>query len=238
MLLPIFISHYKKLTERKKYLHDALLKEGFNDIFWKDEIDRDSISEEDMKLYNYNPEKWNEFNSIWETKCDPRKLSLAEIANAITHIKIYKHIIDNKIDIALILEDDVILLENFKERLEKYIEQLKKENFDTCFIGTSFGWDVNNYRENNGFFGKRNKNIISPFKNVYPMGCGFTADAYLISLNGAKKIYENIIPFVLPIDWMFNPIFVKENVKNYWGYPGLVKQGSFDVYKSSAGRDN
>ncbi len=234
MDIPIFISHYKKLTDRKKYLDNILQKENFSNIYWFEDIDRDTMTKEDLTMYKYDKHRWLYLNSTWgHNYNDSRELRGPEIANAITHIKIYKYIIDNNIEIALILEDDCILYDNFKKNLLKYIEQLPK-NFDTCFIGDAFGWTVDNYRT--GFFGQQNKNIIREDLNIYPMKCGHTADAYIISLEGAKKIYNSILPFCLPIDFEFNHIFITENVNNYWGHPALIHQGSEDVYKSSAGR--
>lgn len=236
--LPIFISHYRKLTERKDYLNNALKKEGFTNINWYDEIDRDHISPEDMKLYLYNSDKWNKLCAVWEGPSEPRELTLAEIANAITHIKIYTTIYTENIKIALILEDDCILTGNFGNNLNKYISQLP-DNFDTCFLGDAFGWTVDNYRT--GFVGKNNKNIIKPDINVYPMGCGHTSDAYIISCGGVKKILTALtkyIPFTQPIDWTLGTIIMIERINNYWGYPNLIRQGSEDMtYKSSAGRE-
>ena len=101
----------------------------------------------------------------------------------------YKYIIDNNIKISLILEDDCILAESFKMKLNKIINQLP-EDFDTCFLGDSFGWTVNNFKF--GFFGSFNKNVISSDINVYKMPCAHTADAYIISYNGATNLYNEI----------------------------------------------
>ena len=69
------------------------------------------------------------------------------------------------------------------------------------------------------------------------MPCSKTADAYLISFRGAEKMCKNMIPFYLPIDYMMNPIFLKNNFDNYWCDPPIIHQGSVDVYKSSALRE-
>ena len=68
------------------------------------------------------------------------------------------------------------------------------------------------------------------------MGCTKTVDSYLISNKCAKILYDNLIPFCLPIDFSINPIFVKNNMNVYWAEPALIHQGSEDFYASSAQR--
>jgi GR25 family glycosyltransferase involved in LPS biosynthesis len=230
---PIFISHYKKLVERKQYLDSALKNEGFININWRDEIDRDTMTPEQLNMYKRDDERWKILCNLWNDKSTPRQLSGPEIANAITHINIYKYMIDNNIQAALVLEDDCILHKNFKKSLENIINELPVD-FDVCFLGSSFNQTVDNYRF--GYFGSQNKNVIIPNRFVYPIKGTHTVDAYILSLNGAKKIYDSIIPFCMPIDYQLNPIFILNDVQSYWCYPPIIDQGSFGIYKSSAER--
>ncbi len=227
---PIHIVHYKKLEERKEYLDISLKKEGFTNIKWCDEIDRDTMTLDQVQMYKRDDDRWTSLCNLWDDRSTPRALSGPEIANGITHINIYKHMIDNNIPILLILEDDCILRNNFREYLEIILSELPKD-FDVCFLGSSFGQTVDNFRY--GYFGSQNKNVIEPNKHVYPIKGTHTADAYIISLKAAKKIYESIIPFCFPIDYMLNPIFIQKDINSFWCYPPIIDQGSFGVYKSS-----
>lgn len=231
--IPIHISHYKKLTDRRAYLEIALSNQGLKNVVWCDSIDRDTMSSDQLNMYRQDDARWTKLCNLWGDYSSPRVLSKAEIANAVTHINIYKHMIDNDVPRLLVLEDDCLLMHNFSTELSAILKELP-EDFDVCFLGTAFNWDVQNYRS--GFFGSQNKNEIVPDRRVYPIKGTHTADAYILSLKGAKKIYDAIVPFCLPIDYMMNPIFIMEDVKSYWCYPGIVKQGSFSVYKSSAMR--
>lgn len=231
-MINILICHYKPLEDRREYLESELKK--FN-VIWFDNYNRNSLLESDMKLYEYDPKKFIEYTRIWGDTTEPRLCTLGEIANGITHIKMYEYIIENNLDYALILEDDCIILNNFEKELEEIIKELPSD-FDTCFIGDAFGWTVENYKF--GFFGSFNKNVIVPNKKVYPMKSGKTADAYLISKNGAKKMLKYLKPFCLPIDYMHNYIFMKESINNYWSKTPLTHAGSQDIYESSMGRDN
>lgn len=229
-MIPIHIVHYKKLTDRKEYLNARLEKEGFTDVKWCDEIDRDTMTQDQLQMYKRDDNRWTYLCNVWNDIASPRPLSKPEIATQVTHINIYKHMIDNNIPKLLILEDDCILHDNFRESFEIVLSQLPKD-FDVCFLGSSFGWTVDNYRY--GFFGSQNKNVVEQNKHVYPIKGTHTTDAYIISLKAAKKMYESIVPFCLPIDYMLNNIFIEKDIQSYWCYPPIIDQGSFGVYKSS-----
>lgn len=232
--LHIFIPHYIKLTQRKEYLDAALKEEGFSNIHWYDHIDRDTLTSEHLSWYQYSPEKWNSLNAIWKHyDSPPRQLSPSEIAVTVTHILIYNYIIDKGLDYVLILEDDIILYNNFTKKLKRVIQELP-DDFDACFLSDNFGWTVDNYKE--GYLGSLNNNKYTPEKCIYKMPTGKCADAYLLSYHGAKILYENTIPFYFPIDWMHTPIFLQNNMNIYWAEPSLTHQGSDDIYGSANGR--
>lgn len=234
----IFIIHYKKLTERKKYLDHELKSYGFHNIHWFDHIDRNNLSKEQLSLYKYDPEMYLSKNAIWkEYKSIPRPLTLGEIACCLSHIEIYDYICKNNIPYALIFEDDVILYDNFYNKLVKVFSELP-ENFDSCYLSDNFGWTVNNYKEKNGFgfLGSLNHNIYTENKCVYKMPSGKCADSFLISHHCAQILYKEIIPFCLPPDWEQTPIYIRNNMNVYWAEPSLTHAGSNDIYGSSVNR--
>jgi GR25 family glycosyltransferase involved in LPS biosynthesis len=233
--IPIYIIHYKKLIDRRRYLDKALRDEGFTNINWIDHIDRDTMTTEQKNMYKYDEDKWYSLNSTWkEFRSKPRQLSQGEIACTVSHIFIYKEIIDKEIPYALIFEDDAILLDSFYERLYKVFEELKEQNFDICYLGDAFGWTIDNYKF--GYLGSQNKNKKIENKNVYPMISSKCAESFLLSNSGAKHFYNNFIPFCLPPDWMHTPIIINMHMKCFWAEPALIHQGSVDVYSSSVDR--
>ena len=122
--IPVFIVHYKKLTERKEYLDKALKDNGFLNIHWFEDIDRDTMTQEQLNMYQYNPKKWMLDNATWEHyQSPPRQLALPEIACAVTHIEIYKYIVEHNIETALVLEDDCKLLDGFYPRFKRLIKE-------------------------------------------------------------------------------------------------------------------
>lgn len=237
--IPVFIIHYKKLTERKEYLTKTLREHGFTQVYWFDQFDRDTLTEEQLKMYVYDEEKWMSSNAVWHHyDSKPRPLTGPEVACTLTHIEIYKYIIENGIQKALILEDDVIFKQNFKEDFKATMDEITSLNdeFDMCFLNDAFGWTINNYKENCGYIGSLNKNTFIPGKHIYRMYGGRCSDSYIISNNAAKTLYDNIIPFCLPIDWAQTPIILTKDMKVYWSEPAITHQGSEDVYKSSMQR--
>jgi glycosyl transferase, family 25 len=237
--IPIFIIHYKKLSQRKEYLLRMLSKFNFRNITFFEDLDRDTLTEDDLSYYKYDPNKWSSKINMFNEISEPRPLTNSEIAVTLSHIKIYEYIVKNNIEIALILEDDCIFYNDFKDILNKIIIKLKKYSnfnlyFDMCFLSDSVGWTVDNYKF--GYFGLKNKNIFKPNQLVYEMGCGRTADAYLISLNGSKKLSSKMNKnekFVFPIDWEFNWISISLGMKIFWAEPAIIHPGSEDVYKSA-----
>jgi GR25 family glycosyltransferase involved in LPS biosynthesis len=248
----IFVIHYKKLTERRTYLENMFQQlKNYTDInvHWFDNIDRDNLAEYKY-MYKEDPEKWTSTNNIWHNSRSPsRPLTNGEIACAVTHILVYKYIIDNSIQKALIFEDDVILLntaEIFVQRMNRVLKELS-DDFDMCWLSDFGGWTVENYSMDSvinrpemhvdPYLASLNKNIIFDDKYIYRMPCNKTTDAYFISNKCAKLLYTEFIPFCLPIDWNHTPAILKYNLKNYWTVEPLVSQGSTGIYKSSNKQD-
>lgn len=55
-----------------------------------------------------------------------------KIPCAISHVSIWKTIIDQKMDFAIIIEDDMLLLDSFLEKIPKILTH--KSQFDICFL--------------------------------------------------------------------------------------------------------
>lgn len=232
--LPIYIIHYKKLIDRKKYLDAMFNMYDFTNINWVSHIDRNTMTSEDLAQYKFSTDRWHELCSIWgEYDSVPRKLSGPEIACCLSHLWIYNDILKHGHKVALIFEDDAILLDGFRNKLNVVLNELP-EDFHTCHLTDSFGWSVATYKQ--GYFGAMNNNVVTESQHVYKMGSSRCADAYLISLDAAQKLRDNITPFTLPVDWSLNPVYVECNMNVYWAEPPITSQGSMTVYGSSVGR--
>jgi GR25 family glycosyltransferase involved in LPS biosynthesis len=205
MKMKIFVIHYKKLVERKQSILEQFAKHNITDFEFID-IDRDEIA-------NYN-------TTIFETG-----YINSQIAISLSHFKAYREIAE-KYDCSLLLEDDVILSDNFSENLTKYMEQLPSD-FDMLFLGNGCNLHIEPYK-------------IKPNQYIYPkclhptswggMGATRCTDSYIISKQCAIKLcnYLNNLPYKIkePIDWWLNRACRDNNFSVYWAEPTIVTQGT------------
>ncbi len=64
--------------------------------------------------------------------------------------------------------------------------------------------------------------IVYPSYNR-PHGGTRMAGFYLLNLNCAKKLFENFLPFNIVIDFYYNSLFKKLNIKSFWSHPPNIK---------------
>jgi GR25 family glycosyltransferase involved in LPS biosynthesis len=208
--MKIFVLHYTKLTDRKKHIILQFEKHNIIDYEFIEKYDKDEI------------------NDIYNLKFEKIKLGSASLI--LKHHYVYKQIVecgnnDNDNDF-LILEDDVILTDNFMTILNQYMTQLPKD-YDMLFIGDGCNLHIE-------------KDKIMPNKFIYEKclyptkwgGDGATrcTDSYVISKKCALTLcnYINNLNYKinLPIDWWLNVAARDNNLKIYWAEPTIVKQGS------------
>ena len=205
--MKILIIHYDKLIERKKHILEQLNKYNLECEF----------------VSNYGKDKLNEHE-----KSRFKNLKDSEISLSLHHFECYK-IIAEKYDYAIIFEDDVILADNFKNVIEKYICELPT-NWDMLFFGEGHSVHIPSYR-------------ITPGINVYKKsvelnntniggvnGSSRCADSYVISKKCCKKILEKInapnYTISMPLDHLLNYINYYNNFNIYWSEPTITIQGT------------
>lgn len=220
----IYIIHYKKLKERKNYL-DNMLSTYYNEPIYIDDYDRDTLIIDDIK---YNPNLWDiRTDGLYNGKIVYRDLKKSEICNSFSHLKALKNISESNYKFEMVLEDDVILPNDY---LEKFVDLLSKipNDADFVFFGSSYSIDILDQA-----------NLSKSLKindNIYKKEPGKTrtVDAYLVSPKAAKKIVDEITEICLPFDFELNYFLKKLNMNVYWYDPGIISQGSqTGQYKSS-----
>ena len=103
--LPIFITHYTKLTDRKKFMLEQLKKHNIKATFISN-YDKEDLTQDDKSMFNQN------------------SLKDSEISLMCKHFYVYRHMIDNNIEYAIILEDDALIYDNFINNIVSYFKQL------------------------------------------------------------------------------------------------------------------
>jgi len=151
------------------------------------------------------------------------EMSKGLISCTLKHYLALKNIVENNHEYAVIMEDNMITGDNVPERLDLYINQLNQLYPD---------WDIlfDNEWENNEKY-RYNESEIKEGIYVYPksneygdqfFGGTKLAQFYLIRLKGAKKLYENYLPFNNSPDWYMNDLFRKLNIKSFWAEPSNI----------------
>lgn len=115
------------------------------------------------------------------------KMSPGEVGCVLSHYFVWKRIVEERIPVAMVLEDDAINTEdNLLSVIRKEISHLPK-NWDIFLLG---------FWMHTGDLGIR----INP--HIYKVKEFALTHSYLISLEGAKKLL-NLLPIDMPIDsWM------------------------------------
>lgn len=221
----IYIIHYKELKERKKYLDDQLSK--FENYLYIDEYDRNTLNLDEIDI-KYDPSLWySRTEGLYNSEIQYRSLKISEICNSLSHLKALKYISESNYNFEMILEDDVILPNDY---LEKIIDLLSKipDDADFVFFGSSYSIDILDQAN----LSKSIKVSDNIFKKE--PGKTRTVDAYLVSPKAAKKIIDEITEICLPFDFELNYFFNKLNMNVYWYDPGIISQGSQMGYYNSS----
>lgn len=136
---------------------------------------------------------------------------------AFKHILAYQKLINSADNLALILEDDVILASNFCHKLNEYILEINKNSISNFLISL----------EDSNLKYVKNSELKSG-KFLYKNKHGRMASAYLIDKTFATNILNEIKANKChqPIDWFHNYCSDTEIINIYWSHPTIASQGS------------
>uniref|UniRef100_A0A6C0EZF5 Glycosyltransferase 2-like domain-containing protein n=1 Tax=viral metagenome TaxID=1070528 RepID=A0A6C0EZF5_9ZZZZ len=206
--LKIYIIHYKKLIDRKVSILSQLTKCNITNYEFI-EIDRDELTEYDTDIFHIN-------------------FGTALTAISLSHFYAFKDIAANHNN-ALIFEDDVILCDDFMNRLSLYMNQLP-DDYDILFIGDGCAQHIENSKLEPGkyIYEKSLYPTNGPLGNIN--GAVRCADSYILSKKCAsslcKYIYTSKNKINMSIDaWL--DVAARDNIFHvYWAEPTIVTQGS------------
>ena len=144
------------------------------------------------------------------------------------HYLCLKDICKNEYEYAVIIEDNIYLKDNIPQKLNTYIEQLNRLYPDWDILFDTPGWLMgNNYQYSIPYIEQQLKEdqCVYPKSNEITTQChGGTkcTNFYMIRLKCARKLYENFLPFNWSIDWYYNDLFRKYDIKSFWVEPPNV----------------
>jgi glycosyl transferase family 25 len=184
-MIPLFVINLERERSKKEAIGERLDRLGISHTFVKAVDGRELDERSSSKVYS--PDR---AISIFK-----RELSRGEVGCALSHLLIYRKMIEEKIEKAVILEDDAVLCEDFPDIL-RHLDQLPEDC--ECLL---FGYDADIAKEillYTSFWGARKfygKYCLKRFVKV-----AFGTYGYMITLRGAKKLLERIGMIDKPID--------------------------------------
>ncbi len=179
--MKIFVISLYSATARRKSIVDQFekLKIEFDFI---DAIDGRGFSKEELI-------KYTDYESVIKNR---KWLSNGAIGCALSHLKAYKKLIDDDLDEALILEDDVLLTNDFADFLKSY--QKAKPTIDILLLYYTSWKPCKLYQSSKIDFGIHS--IFSPVDFNQPI----TAAAYIISKETCLSLVNTITPIKYAAD--------------------------------------
>jgi len=194
----VYICHYTKLTDRKNILINHLSDLGIHNYEWVENYNTDNWDVEEIK---------KEYPNIFQIITHGKILPNSIVSLLLKHLWILKDIVKNQYKSVLVLEDDVVLCENFKEKLNLYMSQLPPD-WDLGWVGTC----CNLHAAMNGN------------TNVYRKEGSRCTHAFIINLKCAETLLPHINYPNNAADWYYNYLIEKHNLNNYWFEPPLAIQ--------------
>lgn len=179
--------HHPGLTDRKTYLDKIFYK---SDIF-----------------------------PVWVCDYPPESLELPANSSFknINEFSLYRkqqHVIEeqikHEIDYMIVLEDDVILPDNFNQYVNECLNEFNELNGDILFLGKCCNITARDVKENKHVY----------YASDYKSRC---AHCYLLTLNAAIKIYPHLLNYQCAFDFKLNHIIELEKLRVCYAEPGILQ---------------
>ena len=146
--------------------------------------------------------------------CTNPGLTAGQVAITYKHYLALVDIVDKKLPVAVIMEDNIEFLSNIPEKLSRYISELP-EDWDCLFDSDFFGW---RYIEAPVYLNK----FVYKKSNYVTDQCGGAskgAHFIMVSAKGAKLILESFLPFSECSDHFYNFLAKKLELSCFWAEP-------------------
>ncbi len=140
-----------------------------------------------------------------------RDMTRGEIGCFLSHCKIYAHILQHKIPLSVILEDDVLLSPDFGDvllGLKHYYDE-----YEVIFLGTNYSGYRSLIEEGCpvSLWGK--KKVTSATKIGHFVDVPLGSHAYVVSWRGVRCLFSLAMPMSIPLDLMLTLGFYDNRYK-------------------------
>lgn len=134
------------------------------------------------------PPEVPEYDRKGRAKVYPKELTANEVACVLSHAKAMRAFLDSGAEYAVIMEDDALLADNFKEGIQEVVEQLQ-------------GWEVAKlFTDDNSVLYPIGDEGGVYTRAVFPKKLLWVAVGFLYTRRGAERMLEALQRFTLPAD--------------------------------------
>ncbi len=188
---PIFVVNLKRHTDRRQHITQELQKLALP-YRMIEAVDGQLLSDDEIqKVYS-------EEGAI-KDKSVKRPLSKSEIACALSHQSIYKIMLAEDIEQAIILEDDAVLNQQFIETAQA-AQKLLPNDWQLLLLGYGEFFDGKKWQFHEICQIQIAQSLSADLKITLPLSIAYCTFAYLINQSGARQLLEQIQPLSRPID--------------------------------------
>lgn len=222
----IFVCHHSPLTHRKEYLINFFSSKNI-EVEWVENFSPEEIVEtydevigtKDLIINPNVPGVQQNQYTLYENA--GKRVSIPELSLYLKHQYCFEQQIENEYKTIVILEDDIMLPDNFEEYLNVCCEEFDNYNpkLDCVMLGSCFGFTSPYIKENR---------LVHYGENQLTR----CTHAMMFSLDATKKIIQNLYPINWPIDFKLNEIIIKENLKVGWTEPSLQQASHLNLDRS------
>ena len=184
-LTKVYIINLENRIEKKNYMLEQIKNlDNTFDVEFFDAVDGNKLEElEELEESYENGYKFNVLES-WYDPVTNRSLTKGEVGCALSHYTIWKKMVDNNIDRAIIFEDDIGIPVDFVSTFNKLTSELPVD-YDLFYL----------HRQ------QRTKNETSYSENLTIANYSYWLCAYMISNNCAKKLINTVyLDNLIPVD--------------------------------------
>jgi hypothetical protein len=143
-----------------------------------------------------------------------------EVSLVLTFSKAIDMALEEGADIAMFFESDVVLREDFMERFEKVLEELKRNStWDYCSLGEGVGTRPIG-REHASYFDETKVYINEE------LGVFRCTDSMVFRRSFLQKLRQTLLPCRECLDWELNIQALIHDANCFWLDPPLVEPGS------------
>lgn len=207
-MIEIFIINLEKHIERKQNIINIFNKIFNIDPSLKQKINLNFIKAFDGNLYQNFSKYDNIISRDWYDTWSNRSITRGEIGCTLSHLNIWKIIITNNFENSIILEDD-IFINNYNAFV----------NFLNIIVSLQHEQENKTFIRNYDFFYLSRKKIstniekkLDNLNNIFYPEFSYWANAYYLSLQGAKLLYsDKLSKNIVPVDEYIPYIYGKNN---------------------------